>query len=38
VHTRLAFTMALLNLLVEWDGIQADRDGTIHLSIAPFSL
>lgn len=37
-HTRLAFTMALFNVLVEWDGIQVDGAGTIHLSLAQFSL
>lgn len=37
-HMRLAFTMALFNVLVDWDGIRADREGRIHLSIAQFSL
>lgn len=36
--TRLAFTMALFNVLVDWNRVQIDRDGTIHLSIAQFSL
>ncbi len=35
---RLAFTMAAYNLLVQWDGLQADTDGFVHLSIAQFSL
>lgn len=35
---RLAFTMALFNLLVQWDGLQPDENGYIHLSIARFSL
>jgi len=36
--TRLAFTMAVFNVLVQWDGLQPDEDGVIHLSIAQFSL
>jgi hypothetical protein len=35
---RLAFTMAAFNLLVQWDGLPADQDGFVHLSIAQFSL
>jgi hypothetical protein len=35
---RLAFTMAAFNLLVQWDGLEADADGFVHLSIAEFSL
>ncbi len=35
---RLAFTMALFNILVLWDGLQVDEDGLIRLSIARFSL
>ena len=35
---RLAFTMAAFNLLVQWDGLKADADGFVHLSIAEFSL
>lgn len=35
---RLAFTMAAFNLLVQWDGLPADPDGFVHLSIAQFSL
>ncbi len=35
---RLAYTMALFNVLVLWDGIPVDDDGVIHLSIAQFSL
>src|SRR5947199_190147 len=38
LHARLAYTMALFNILVMWDGIPADEHGTIHLSIAPFVL
>ena len=37
VRARLAFTMAVFNVLVQWDGIAID-DGNIHLSIAEFSL
>ena len=36
--TRLAFTMALFNLLVPWDGLPIDNDGFVPLSIAQFSL
>jgi hypothetical protein len=35
---RLAFTMAMFNVLVLWDGLPVDADGVIHLSIAQFSL
>ncbi len=35
---RLAFSMAMFNVLVQWDGLQPDEDGIIHLSIAQFSL
>lgn len=38
LHARLAFTMALFNILVQWDGMPVNEDGTIHLSIAPFTL
>jgi hypothetical protein len=37
-QSRLAYTMAMFNLLVQWDGIQADEDGCVHFSLAPFSL
>ena len=36
--SRLAYTMAMFNLLVQWDGIQADENGCVHFSLAPFSL
>ena len=36
--TRLAFTMALFNLLVQWDGLTVNDDGFVPLSIAQFSL
>lgn len=38
LHARLAFTMALFNVLVQWNGLSVDQDGTIRLSIADFSL
>ena len=37
-QARLAFTMALFNLLVSWDGFHPDPTGFVHLSIASFSL
>ncbi|MCA1553527.1 MAG: transposase [Chloroflexi bacterium] len=37
-QARLAFTMALFNLLVQWDGLHPDAHGFVHLSIAKFSL
>jgi hypothetical protein len=37
-ESRLAYTMALFNILVQWDGIQVDEDGSVHFSIAEFSL
>ncbi len=38
VLARLSFTPALFNVLVLWDGLPVDDDGTIPLSIAQFSL
>ena len=38
LKARLAYTMALFNILVLWDGMPVDEDGNIHLSIAEFSL
>lgn len=37
-RARLAFTMAAFNVLMQWDGLQSDENGFIHLSIAQFSL
>ncbi len=37
-RARLGFTMAAFNILVQWDGLKADKDGFVHLSIADFSL
>lgn len=36
--SRLAFTMAMFNILVQWDGVQVDEGGDVHFSLAPFSL
>lgn len=36
--TKLGFTMALFNILVQWKGFQPDEDGFVSLSIAEFSL
>ena len=36
--TRLGYTMALFNILVQWHGLEPDDDGMIHLAIAEFSL
>ena len=38
VLARLSFTLALFNVLVQWDGLPINDDGAIPLSIAPFSL
>ena len=35
---RLAFTMALFNILAQWNGLQPDVTGFVPLSIAQFSL
>ena len=37
-QARLAFTMATFNLLIAWNGFEADSNGMFHLSIAQFSL
>jgi hypothetical protein len=37
-EARLAFTMAVFNLLVRWDDFHPDPTGFVHLSIASFSL
>ena len=36
--TRLAYTMALFNLLATWHGLRPDETGFVRLSIAEFSL
>jgi len=38
VQARLAFTMAVFNLLAQWYGLPAEEDGFVPLSIAQFSL
>lgn len=38
LRARLAWTMAVFNLLVQWYGLKPDADGKLHLSIAEFSL
>lgn len=38
LRARLAYTMALFNILAMWDGLQVDDDGILHLSIAEFAL
>lgn len=35
---RLAYTMAMFNVLASWYGLQYDAQGVLHLSIAEFSL
>lgn len=37
-ESRLAYTLAMFNLLVQWDGLQVDENGGIHFSLAQFSL
>lgn len=37
-ETKLGFTMALFNILVQWHGFQPDENGFVRLSIAEFSL
>jgi hypothetical protein len=37
-HTRLAFTMAAFNVLVQWHGLRPNAYGFVPLSIAKFSL
>ena len=37
-ETKVGFTMALFNILVQWYGFQPDENGFIPLSIAEFSL
>jgi hypothetical protein len=38
VKARLAYTMALFNILMLWDGLPADDDDVLHISIAEFVL
>jgi hypothetical protein len=37
-ETRLAFTVAIFNPLIQWHGLQPNEDGFVYLSIAEFSL
>jgi hypothetical protein len=37
-ETKVGFTMALFNILVQWSGFQPDENGFVSLSIAEFSL
>jgi hypothetical protein len=37
-ETKVGFTMALFNILVQWHGFQPDENGFVPLSIAEFSL
>jgi len=37
-ETKLGFTMALFNILVQWYGFQPDENRFVRLSIAEFSL
>jgi len=36
--SRVGWTMALFNILTEWNGLEPDEDGFVQLSIAAFSL
>lgn len=38
LHARLAYTFAMFNILVQWDGLPIEADGHLHLSIAQFTL
>jgi len=38
LKSRLAFTMAMFNILIEWDDLQVDEFGSVHFSLAPVSL
>ena len=38
LNTRFAYLLAVYNLLVQWNGLQPDQNGYVHLSIADFSL
>lgn len=37
-ESRVGYTMALFNILVQWHGLQPDEQGYVRLSIAEFSL
>jgi hypothetical protein len=38
LQARLAYTMAVFNVLAQWDGLPVDENGIIHLEIAKFGL
>ncbi len=38
LDARFAYTVAVFNLLAQWNGLQSDEAGVVHLSIAQFSL
>ncbi len=38
LKARLAFCLAAFNLCALWDGLQADEEGFVHLSLAQFAL
>jgi hypothetical protein len=38
IEMRLAFTVAIFNILQQWNGLQFDNQGVVHLSMARFSL
>ncbi len=38
LKSRLAFAEAMFNILVDWEGIQVDEFGSVHFSLASFSL
>ena len=38
VKARLAYTMALFNILMMWDGLPADENNILHISMAQFVL
>ena len=38
VLARLSFTMAVFNVLAQWNGLQVNDKGMVQLSIAEFSL
>ena len=37
-ETRVGFTLALFNILIQWHGFLPDENGFVPLSIAEFSL
>jgi hypothetical protein len=37
-RSRVGYTMALFNLLVQWHGLEPNETGMVHLTIAQFSL